>query len=178
LPRCGIDGRSGHRATTRLGWQHTGRPQLRNRIPYKWLWQDPQQSPFIIANASTPGGVPLNYVNQCTLDFITDVCKYWIDTFSVDGFRFDQVSGFDNVPSQGAKPLMSNLKTYLATLGNTVFPLIIEDHLNFDDINDTNNDSIDPLLVRHVPLVSGGEPGLREFAAAALHAGAECRAGF
>jgi hypothetical protein len=113
-------------------------PNFGTGFPYKWLWQDPQQSPFIVANASTPGGVPLNYVNQCTLDFITDVCKYWIDTFSVDGFRFDQVSGFDNVPSQGAKPLMSNLKTYLATLGNTVFPLIIEDHLNFDDINDTN----------------------------------------
>src|SRR5579872_1900782 len=108
-------------------------------FPYYWLWQDPTQSPFVIANSSTPGGIPLNYANPCTLNFITDVCKYWLDQFSVDGFRFDQVSGFDNVPTQGAKPLMSNLKSYLASIGKNVFPLMIEDTWDFNVVNDTNN---------------------------------------
>jgi len=109
-------------------------------FPYKWLWQDPTQSPFI-EPTSTPGGYALQYANPCTLQFIGDVCKYWIDRFSVDGFRFDQVSGFDfpQTPSEGATALMEVLKTYLATRNNTVFPLMIEDTWDYSAVNDTNN---------------------------------------
>jgi pullulanase/glycogen debranching enzyme len=108
-------------------------------FPYRWLWQDPTQCPFI-QSSSTPGGSPFQYANRCTLQFIGDVCQYWIDRFSVDGFRFDQVSGFDfpGNPSEGATALMSVLKSYLATQNNTVFPLMIEDTWDFDAVHDTN----------------------------------------
>jgi pullulanase len=112
-------------------------------FPYYWLWQDPGQCPFIgdFTTAQTYGSLPLNYHNACTLQFISDVCKYWVDRFAVDGLRFDQVSGFDNpeFPTQGAPALMKNLKTYLAGKNNESFPLILEDTWNFNVVQDTNN---------------------------------------
>ena len=36
----------------------------------------------------------LDYGNGCLLDFIVDVCCYWIDVFKIDGIRFDETSGF------------------------------------------------------------------------------------
>jgi pullulanase/glycogen debranching enzyme len=109
-------------------------------FPYKWLWQDTTQSPFI-EPVPTAGGYALQYANPCTLQFIGDVCQYWIDRFRVDGFRFDQVSGFDfqQNPSEGATALMSVLKTYLAKKNNHVFPLMIEDTWDYAAVNDTNN---------------------------------------
>jgi pullulanase len=109
-------------------------------FPYKWLWEDPTQSPFI-EPTPTPGGYPLQYANACTLQFITDVCEYWMNRFGIDGFRFDQVSGFDfpQNPCEGATALISNLKTYLAGQKKTVFPLTIEDTWDYNAVNDTNN---------------------------------------
>jgi pullulanase/glycogen debranching enzyme len=112
-------------------------------FPYYWLWQDPGQCPFIgsFTTAPTYGSLPLNYYNACTLQFISDVCKYWVQEFAVDGFRFDQVSGYDNpqFPTDGAPALMTNLKTWLTTQNNNTFPLIIEDTWDFTAVQDTNN---------------------------------------
>ncbi len=106
---------------------------------YKWLYQDPTQSPFMTTQ-TTPGGYTLQYQNPCTLQFVGDVCKYWVDRFSVDGFRFDQVSGFDlrDVPLDGAAGLMADLKTYLAGERKDVFPLMIEDTWDYTAVNNTN----------------------------------------
>jgi pullulanase len=101
---------------------------------YKWLYQDPTQSPFMTTWA-TPGGYVLQYQNPCTLQFVGDVCKYWVDRFSVDGFRFDQVSGF---PLASAAGLMADLKTYLAGESKNVFPLTIEDTWDYSAVNNTN----------------------------------------
>jgi pullulanase len=112
-------------------------------FPYYWLWQDPEKSPFVgqFTNTDSFGSLPLDYHNACTLQFIADVCKYWADRFAVDGFRFDQVTGFHNpdFPTQGAPALVSELKNYFAGKGIADFPLMLEDTFNFDVIRDTNN---------------------------------------
>jgi pullulanase len=122
--------------------QHASAGVSTRGFPYYFLWLDSSQCPFIgnFTNQPTFGSLPLQYGNACTLQFITDVCKYWIDRFSVDGFRFDQVSGYDNpsVPSQGAPALIANLKTYLAGKNNPTFPLILEDMVGFPMVNDAN----------------------------------------
>ncbi len=88
--------------------QHASAGVGTSGFPYYWLWQDPGQSPFIgnFTTAQTFGSLPLNYRNPCTLQFISDVCKYWVERFSVDGFRFDQVSGYDNpqLPTEARLP--------------------------------------------------------------------------
>ena len=122
--------------------QHASAGVATRGFPYYFLWQDPSQCPFIgnFTTASTFGSLPLQYGNLCTQQFITDVCKYWIDEFSVDGFRFDEVSGYDNpsVPAEGSPALIKNLKTYLAGKNNPTFPLILEDWWDFRVVNDTN----------------------------------------
>jgi pullulanase/glycogen debranching enzyme len=122
--------------------QHASQGVDTRGFPYYFLWQDPSQCPFIgnFTSAGTFGSLPLQYLNPCTLQFITDVCTYWIDQFKVDGFRFDQVSGYENpsLPTEGAPALIANLKSYLATKNNPIFPLILEDVFDFGVVNDTN----------------------------------------
>jgi pullulanase len=118
--------------------QHASAGAGTRGFPYYWLWQEPEQSPFIgnFTTAGTFGSLPLDYHNACTLQFVTDVCKYWADRFAVDGFRFDQVSGYDNpdFPTQGAPALVKNLKNYLGDQ----FPLILEDTWDYAVIKDTD----------------------------------------
>jgi pullulanase/glycogen debranching enzyme len=54
--------------------------------------------------------LPLDYGNACTQQFVEDLCKYWLTRFRLEGFRFDQVTGFDNpkFPTKGAPQLIGN----------------------------------------------------------------------
>lgn len=110
---------------------------------YNWLWQDAADCPFVgnFTNAETFGSLPLDYHNACTLQFIVDACVYWIERFRVDGFRFDQVSGFNNpdFPKQGAPAVVAGLKKYLKKKGINEFPLILEDTFDFNVMADTNH---------------------------------------
>ena len=112
-------------------------------FPYYWLWQDPSDSPFIGAfvQADSLGSLPLDYDNACTLELVADTCKYWADRFGVDGFRFDQVSGYHNrnLPTKGAPALIAELRAYAASRGLADrFPLILEDEWDWRVIDDTN----------------------------------------
>lgn len=120
--------------------QHARQGSITGGFPYFWLWQEPGQTPFGIPGQTSFGSIPLDYGNSCTLDFVADTCTYWIDRFSIDGFRFDQVSGFHNpdFPKQGAPALMDRLKQYLATKGLPNFALILEDTWDYNVIRDTN----------------------------------------
>ena len=120
--------------------QHARSVGISSGFPYYWLWQQTSDSPFVIPNSATPGGLPLDYGNPCTLQFVADVCKYWIDRFSIDGLRFDQVSGFNNpqFPQQGAPALIAELKSYLATKNLPNFSLMLEDTWDYGVIQDTN----------------------------------------
>ena len=84
--------------------------------------------------------LPLQYSNRCTQQFVTDVCKYWLTRFKLDGFRFDQVSGFNNpdFPAKGAPQLIADLEGYAASQKLQNIALIIEDTWDFQVIADSN----------------------------------------
>jgi 1,4-alpha-glucan branching enzyme len=86
------------------------------------------------------GMLPLDYTNACTQQFITDVCTYWLDRFQLDGFRFDQVTGYDNpqFPTKGAPELIASLKSYAAAHQLDNISLILEDAWDFGVIADAN----------------------------------------
>ena len=109
-----------------------------NGFPYYWLWQNPTESQFI--PAPTYGSLPLDYDNACTKQFVTDVCKYWLKQFKLDGFRFDQVTGFDNpkFPQKGAPELVADLKQYAKDQNLSNVSFILEDTWDYQVIQDSN----------------------------------------
>jgi 1,4-alpha-glucan branching enzyme len=99
-------------------------------------------SPFV--GQFEPAGdfsmLPLDYGNSCAQQFVTDVCEYWLTRFQLDGFRFDQVTGFNNpdFPSKGAPKLIGDLKAYAAAQKVNNASLILEDAWDFTVIKDSN----------------------------------------
>ncbi|WP_075354190.1 alpha-amylase family glycosyl hydrolase [Desulfovibrio sp. DV] len=64
-------------------------------FPYRWLYQDPNDSPYVgVFGGTFPGLLDLDYNNGCTQEFIGDVCRYWIDHFGIDGIRFDNTTNY------------------------------------------------------------------------------------
>jgi pullulanase len=84
---------------------------------YKWLNQNPTDSPFI--GGFEGGGYfdELDYHNACTSQFIADACKYWIDDYKIDGIRFDYVKGFYRAPSptEGISQIITQLRQHTQT---------------------------------------------------------------
>lgn len=111
-------------------------------FPYFWLYQDPTDSPFI--GAYEGGGYfdDLDYHNNCTEQFVADACKYWLDTYQLDGIRFDYVTGyFDPAdPEHGITRLIGDLRAHLAQQGRDHVALILEDMQDnrYQAIDDTN----------------------------------------
>jgi 1,4-alpha-glucan branching enzyme len=122
--------------------QHAYQGSNTNGFPYYWLWQTPTNSPFVgqFVPAGDYGMLPLAYGNACTQQFVTDVCEYWLSRFKLDGFRFDQVSGYNNpqLPTKGAQQLMADLKTFAGNQGIANVSLILEDTWDFGVIADSN----------------------------------------
>jgi pullulanase len=111
-------------------------------FPYYWLYRFPEESPYI--GAFTGGGFfkELDYQNQCTQEFIFDVCKYWLDKFQIDGIRFDYTLGFfvRGGIDPGITRLIASLKGYLYGTDRQNISLMLE-HLpdnRYDAISDTN----------------------------------------
>ena len=65
-------------------------------FPYKALYRDPTVCPYTsqVFGGYFPGLQDLDFDQQCTRDLIRDVCHYWIDTFGIDGIRFDNTVNF------------------------------------------------------------------------------------
>lgn len=64
-------------------------------FPYKGFYRDPQRCPFTgDFGGSFPGLQDLDFHNACTQEFIGDVCRYWIETFGIDGIRFDNTVNY------------------------------------------------------------------------------------
>jgi len=122
--------------------QHAEQGSGTNGFPYYWLWLNPLDSPFVgqYVNVYDFNMLPLEYGNLCTQQFVGDVCKYWMDRFNVDGFRFDQVTGYNNpnFPTMGAPGLIADLTAYAANTGKNNFSLILEDSWDFSAVNDAN----------------------------------------
>lgn len=134
-------------------------------FPYLWLYQDPQESPFI--GAFEGGGFfeEFDFSNRCTAQFIEDVCRYWLDVYQVDGIRFDYTRGFHRAadPGVGITRLVADLKTQLSSQGKQNVALILE-HLTdnrFAAIHDTNqigatNCWFDPFMYKSFDYVRSG----------------------
>lgn len=111
-------------------------------FPYVWLYQNPEESPYI--GQFERGGFfeEFDYANGCVQEFIFDICRYWLDTFQLDGIRFDFTIGFyrRGNPNTGITRLIQDLRAHLADQGRDHVALILE-HLTdnrYEAINDTN----------------------------------------
>ncbi len=121
--------------------QHAKCPSSDFGFAYYYLWQDPDDSPFIgmFVPGSTFGSMPLDYNNACTLQFATDVCLYWLSTFGFDGLRFDQTSGFFRSADlgQGLPAIIRNLSR-AAAAGGAPALTVLEDTWDYGAIDRTN----------------------------------------
>ncbi|MCU7923162.1 MAG: DUF3459 domain-containing protein [Candidatus Thiodiazotropha sp. (ex Dulcina madagascariensis)] len=111
-------------------------------FPYHWLYLDPNDSPYTGGFAGAGYFEELDYNNLCTQQFITDACKYWLDTYQIDGIRFDYTLGFHrpDEPEHGITKLIADLKDHLAQTGRNHVALMLE-HLTdnrYQAIEDTH----------------------------------------
>ena len=111
-------------------------------FPYHWLYLDPNDSPFTGGFSGAGYFEELDYNNRCTQQFILDCCKYWLDTYQIDGIRFDYTLGFHDPgePNRGITKLITDLKDHLSHTGRDNVALMLE-HLTdnrYQAIEDTN----------------------------------------
>lgn len=109
---------------------------------YKWLYLNPEESPFIGAFAGVAFFDDFDYNNRCTQEFIRDICTYWLDVFQVDGIRFDYTLGFFRRGDQdhGITRLIRDLTGYESQTQRSNIAHFIE-HLTddrYEAIADTN----------------------------------------
>ena len=111
-------------------------------FPYFWLYQDPKDSPYIGRFADAQCFEDIDFANPCAQEFITDVCKFWLDRYQLDGIRFDYVRGFfkPDDPQHGITRLVQDLKKHLADQSRDHVALILEDlpDNRYQAIDDTN----------------------------------------
>ncbi len=146
-------------------------------FPYRWLYQDPQACPYVGRfGGEFPGLLDLNYHNGCTREFIRDVCFYWIDTFKIDGIRFDNTTNFyiDGV-DHGLPLLLDQIEEHVTSQGESNFSLTLE-HLNLDAARITNETAAtsywnDELLQRCFESLAHGRVDARLMRALDNHAG-------
>jgi pullulanase len=98
---------------------------------YSWLYQERGDSPYIGQFAAGGFFEDFDFGNACTLQFVVDVCAWWLDTFQLDGIRFDYTLGlFEPAsPEQGIAAVIAEVREHLA--GRESVALIIE-HLSDD----------------------------------------------
>ncbi len=108
---------------------------------YSWLWENPDDSPYIGDFAGVGYGKDLDFRNGCVADFIFDVCRYWVQVFAIDGIRFDYTLGFYDPQYQGdlgLPTLLKRLRQWLDAQGKTSFPLILEHEWAYSSIDVVN----------------------------------------
>jgi 1,4-alpha-glucan branching enzyme len=81
---------------------------------YYWLYMNPADCPFIGDFADGGYFNEFNFSNNCTDEFILDVCTYWIQQYGIDGIRFDYVKGYyiASNPEIGIGELILYIKKY------------------------------------------------------------------
>ncbi len=108
-------------------------------FPYKWMYRNPDDCPYTgTFGGSFPGLQDLNFNNDCTNAFIRDVCLYWIETFGIDGIRFDNTVNFYVAGNpKGLPELMEEIQAHLGPQQAKNFSLTLE-HLNEEAVKITN----------------------------------------
>ncbi|MCP4427880.1 MAG: 1,4-alpha-glucan branching enzyme, partial [Chloroflexi bacterium] len=142
-------------------------------FPYLWLYQNPEESPYIGQFARGGFFEEFDYDNLCTQQFIRDVCLYWLDNYQLDGIRFDFTIGFyregnahegdahEGNARAGIGRLIGDTKAHLAMQNQENVALIVE-HLTdnryeaIDDANQMDADGcwFDPFMYEHFDTLS------------------------
>lgn len=121
--------------------QHANCPSSDFGFAYYYLWENPNDSPFIgtFIPGATFGSLPLDYDNACTLQLASDVCLYWLQAFGLDGLRFDQTSGFfrSQDVGQGLPAILKDIGRGLAARGGPALT-VLEDTWDYGAIDRTN----------------------------------------
>lgn len=109
-------------------------------FPYKQLYRNESDCPFTAASfgGTFTGLQDLDFHNPCTGELIGEVCLYWIDTFGIDGIRFDNTVNY-YVPGDlaGLPELLEDISDRLAARGETNFSLTLE-HIDVSAATVTN----------------------------------------
>jgi pullulanase len=97
-------------------------------FPYKWLYRNPADSPYLGYFEGRSFFDDLQFDNGCAQQYVTDVCRYWLDTFQIDGIRFDYARGFlrENDVTVGLGRLIPDLRSDLDAAGRPDVALVIE----------------------------------------------------
>ncbi|HJV34648.1 alpha-amylase family glycosyl hydrolase [Geomonas sp.] len=112
-------------------------------FPYKAMYLIPDDCPYAGDFGGTFTGLQdLNFHNACTNEFILDVCCYWIDTFKIDGIRFDNTVNYIDYAvagdQRGLPELLDGIKKHMDDLGESNFSLTLE-HISKDAATITND---------------------------------------
>ncbi len=102
-------------------------------FPYRHFYLNRDDCPYTGDFGGTFAGLQdLNFANRCTQEFIRDVCLYWIDTFGIDGIRFDNTVNY-HLPGdpRGIPELLDDIQAHLDAAGGAHFSLTLE-HLAMD----------------------------------------------
>ncbi len=97
-------------------------------FPYKALYRDPEQCPYTGQfGGMFPGLQDLDFDNDCTRQLIRDVCLYWIETFGIDGIRFDNTVNFYVAGDiRGLPELLDDVRSRLDEQDETNFSMTLE----------------------------------------------------
>jgi pullulanase len=110
-------------------------------FPYPQFYLDPTRCPFTAEafGGTFPGLLDLDFHNECTNDFVLDVCTYWIGVFGIDGIRFDNTVNFFEAaePLHGLPRLLGDLRNSLDAAGEQNFSLTLE-HIDVSAARVTN----------------------------------------
>jgi len=108
-------------------------------FPYVDFYRQHTSCPFTGKFGGEFAGLQdLNFANSCTQEFVRDVCLYFMDTFRIDGIRFDNTTNF-TVPgtTAGLPKLLSDVAAYAAANHGPNFSLTLE-HLAMNAAAVTN----------------------------------------
>jgi len=109
-------------------------------FPYPQFYLHPQDCPFTdrAFGGEFVGLQDLDFGNDCTLELITDVCRYWISTFGIDGIRFDNTVNY-YLPGKllGLPDVLAGIQSWLDGRGEENFSLTLE-HIREDAASVTN----------------------------------------
>jgi hypothetical protein len=110
---------------------------------YHWLWRDPADSPFTGQYGDGGYGTELDFHNRCTEEFIVGTCRYWIDTFGIDGLRLDYTKGYYTGSAEHGLPkVIAGVRRHLAETGDAKraaeFPIVIEHLTGWDAVDVAN----------------------------------------
>jgi pullulanase len=101
-------------------------------FPYKALYRDEGRCPFTARpfGGAFPGLQDLDFSSDCTRELVRDVCLYWIDTFGIDGIRFDNTVNFYVAGDlRGLPELLDDVQAHLDAAGERNFSMTLE-HLD------------------------------------------------